>query len=300
MSAVSSTNSSINNALSTQTSSSELDREAFMTLLVTQFQYQDPLNPMEDKEFIAQLAQFSSLEQMMNMNESMQGLTDATKSQEMINATSFIGKNIDVSGTTISKSIDAEGNATVGVLNYALGQSALSGTIRVTNSEGIEVYSETLSARSAGNHTYTWNGKMSNGVDAPAGSYTLNPVFYDDTGKVVSFAATVDGLVTGVATDAGVTYLTLADGRVAPLTQVSRVSQVTTANTVSEDKDEENGSSTSSTTTTATNTTTGATTNSTNTTNTTNNTAGTETGETATTNQTNTQTGTGTTTGTNP
>jgi hypothetical protein len=47
---------------------SELDKEAFLKLLITQLQYQDPLNPMDDKDFVAQMAQFSALEQMQNMN----------------------------------------------------------------------------------------------------------------------------------------------------------------------------------------------------------------------------------------
>jgi len=53
----------------TKQASSELDKNAFLTLLITQMKYQDPLNPTEDKEFLAQMAQFTSLEQMQNMNK---------------------------------------------------------------------------------------------------------------------------------------------------------------------------------------------------------------------------------------
>lgn len=52
--------------------SSNLDKDAFIRLLVTQLQNQDPLSPMEDKEFIAQIAQFSSLEQMQNLNKTFE------------------------------------------------------------------------------------------------------------------------------------------------------------------------------------------------------------------------------------
>jgi len=63
---------------------STLDKDAFLQLLVTQLKYQDPLNPLDDKEFLAQMAQFTALEQMQNMNQT------TTKSQ----AYSMIGKNI--------------------------------------------------------------------------------------------------------------------------------------------------------------------------------------------------------------
>ena len=73
-----------NNTTSATQSSTELGKDDFLKLLVTQLQYQDPLSPMEDKEFIAQMAQFTSLEQMKNMNTSVQ----------ITQATSYLGKQL--------------------------------------------------------------------------------------------------------------------------------------------------------------------------------------------------------------
>jgi flagellar basal-body rod modification protein FlgD len=73
----------------------ELDRDAFFKLLITQLQNQDPLKPMEDKEFIAQMAQFSSLEQMNNMNKNFNKLMDV---QRINQNSSLIGKTVEKSG----------------------------------------------------------------------------------------------------------------------------------------------------------------------------------------------------------
>ena len=86
--AVTGVNYSSGTASSTSTSTTktnnELGKDDFLQLLVTQLQHQDPLAPMEDKEFIAQMAQFTSLEQMKNMNNAVQ----------ITQATSYIGKQV--------------------------------------------------------------------------------------------------------------------------------------------------------------------------------------------------------------
>jgi flagellar basal-body rod modification protein FlgD len=70
----------------------ELDKDAFFKLLITQLQNQDPLKPMEDKEFIAQMAQFSSLEQMNNMNQNLKQMIDV---QRVNQNSSLIGKTVE-------------------------------------------------------------------------------------------------------------------------------------------------------------------------------------------------------------
>jgi flagellar basal-body rod modification protein FlgD len=71
----------------------QMGKEEFLKLLVTQLAHQDPLNPMEDKEFVAQLAQFSSLEQLMAMNRSMEG---QQRNRDTESATTFLGRTVKV------------------------------------------------------------------------------------------------------------------------------------------------------------------------------------------------------------
>ena len=220
------TNNEFNQALSKQKGSA-LDKDAFLLLLVTQFKYQDPLNPMEDKDFIAQLSQFSSLEQLMNLNDSMQGLTAANKNQEMINATSYIGKKVDASGNSVSKVTDTEtGKVGISTFRYAIGETSAKAQVNVFDSDNNMINSYTLPAQTAGTYPFTWDGKSYFG-DAPDGVYRIVPVFYNAEGNTIPFDQVVDGRVTSVLTDNGITYLTLDDGRTISLANVRRVAEDT-------------------------------------------------------------------------
>ncbi|GAE24257.1 flagellar basal-body rod modification protein FlgD [Halalkalibacter wakoensis JCM 9140] len=72
-----------------------LGKDDFLKILITQLQNQDPANPMDDREFIAQMAQFSSLEQMTNMNQAVQKFVQLQSSQSLVQHSELIGKQIE-------------------------------------------------------------------------------------------------------------------------------------------------------------------------------------------------------------
>ena len=140
-----------NNTQSTQSVSSsqalsdatkDLDKDAFLKLLIAELSNQDPLNPMEDREFISQMATFSSLEQMQNMNKTLESMADANK----FSAVSYIGKAVSfVQGegeeaqqvAAIVNSIwfdDSKGT----ILNTTLGEVPLSAVDAVSDLSVIE------------------------------------------------------------------------------------------------------------------------------------------------------------------
>jgi len=84
----------------------EMGKDDFMKILITQLSHQDPTKPMEDKEFIAQMAQFSSLEQMTNMNKQFTAMAEKLNSSQAVNV---LGKNVELlsGGTTIKGAVDA-------------------------------------------------------------------------------------------------------------------------------------------------------------------------------------------------
>lgn len=78
----------------TASDNSTLGKDAFLQILITQLQNQDPTNPMDDREFISQMAQFSSLEQMQNMTKAMEALLDSQKQTQLMAYTAFVGKEV--------------------------------------------------------------------------------------------------------------------------------------------------------------------------------------------------------------
>ena len=82
----------------------DLGKDEFLKLLITELQHQDPTNPMQDREFISQMAQFSSLEQMLNFNKSMGKLIENISFQSSYN---LLGMNVEIDS---SKNLDSSGN----------------------------------------------------------------------------------------------------------------------------------------------------------------------------------------------
>ncbi len=239
------TNNEFNKAVS-EKKGGDLDKEAFLLLLVTQFKYQDPLNPMEDKEYIAQLSQFSSLEQLMNLNTSMGSLTAATQNQQMINATSYIGKDVAAYGTSISK----EGEK-VSTYRWAIGDTMASGSIEIYDQNNNIVSSYTLGTRSAGSYDFTWDGTDYTGAAAPDGVYNIYLSCKDAKGNVMTTDSLIDGTVQGVVTEDGTTYLRLSDGRVVDLANVRQVATPTSSSSDSSSSDSSSSSSTDNGTSTS-------------------------------------------------
>ncbi|MGE7693499.1 flagellar hook assembly protein FlgD [Lysinibacillus sp. NPDC094177] len=94
-----------------QTGNSDLGKDAFLKLLITQLQHQDPTNPMDDREFISQMAQFSSLEQMQNMTKAMESLLASQQQTQLMSYSTFVGKEVQWHEVTDKK--DEEGKPVI-------------------------------------------------------------------------------------------------------------------------------------------------------------------------------------------
>lgn len=170
-----------------------LGKDDFLQLLVAQLKAQDPLNPMENTEFTAQLAQFSSLEQLTNINETMGNLQVSQTSLNNSQAVDFIGKSIQASGNSIHLT-----NGVSDDIHFELGADANAVFINVYDSTGSFVKTVKSGALNTGQQTLNWDGTDSEGNRVPDGAYTFEVLAEGANDEMVSTTTFTTGKVTGV------------------------------------------------------------------------------------------------------
>lgn len=200
----------------TKTAEQELDKDAFMQLLISQLAYQDPLEPMENTEFISQLAQFSALEQQQNIAAGIQLLAlsqTASTNSQMVN---LIGKRVLTPGNQFT--LEAEKAVT---LRYDLEGDGTPAKIIIKNSDGDVVRTINITEFKEGTNQVSFDGKDDDGNSLAAGTYTYEIV--SATGDEIEGLTTyANFLVDAVAFD-GSTILLKALGITIDLGDISEV-----------------------------------------------------------------------------
>lgn len=196
----------------------EMGQTAFLTLFTTQLQNQNPLDPMENEAFVAQLAQFSQLEATTKMSDSLQTLVSSMTGDRMSSAASLIGKTVAVSdGKAIKNGEAVEGSV-------SLANDVDSITIKVYSSTGALVRTGQIGAQKKGDYPFSWDGNDADGNALPDGTYRIEA-------SVTRFGATSKAPVTtmanvrSVTTDAltGDMKVELDDGSLVSLSEVKRI-----------------------------------------------------------------------------
>lgn len=152
--------------------SSKLGKDAFLQLLVAQMKNQDPTNPMDGRKLVTQLAQFNSVEQLINLNDGMSDLmkNQSNMSKSLVNtmASTLAGKKVEAVSDKVQ--LQAGKKSTI---QFRLGNIADKVNISIIDSAGNIVKTGQLQNLSDGIHNWTWNGKTNNGNRAPEGVYEI-------------------------------------------------------------------------------------------------------------------------------
>ncbi|MBL6812432.1 MAG: flagellar biosynthesis protein FlgD [Luminiphilus sp.] len=157
-------------------SMTDMGADDFLTLMVAQLQHQDPTKPMDNTEFVAQLAQFSTSTGVQELNESFSGLSASLTSSQMLQATDLVGRQVSTESNVgfLEAATDQDGEA-VGVLDatVSLGGNR-GGMLYVQDMTGQLVYSAALPADATGDFQIRWGGTDASGNMMPPGSYRIS------------------------------------------------------------------------------------------------------------------------------
>lgn len=213
---VSSTSSSSKTAATTKTASNELDKNAFLKLLVTQLQNQDPTAPQDTNQMVQQMTGYSSLEQLQNMNTALGSIQTQNTGLFQAQSANLIGKKVRVSSTDFNLK-DGTASMTVNLASAA--------TVSVTIKDSAGKVMTTLDEGSlkAGDNTLSWDGRDAQGNKLADGSYTVEISAKDASGTAVTATPSSYVTVTGVVFSNG-TVLVQAGGKTYSLGDVSEVS----------------------------------------------------------------------------
>jgi len=195
----------------TEATQSAMGREDFLKLLMAQLEYQDPMSPLENHEFVAQLATFSSLEQQVVSNQRLEELKLAQMSMSNAQLSGFMGERITARGDGIT--VDERGAQPIGL---ELEGAAASVKITIEDASGRIVHTLDLTNLDAGTHDIPWPGTDPNGQPLAEGDYTVNIDATDGEGNPVSASTLVSGVVQGISFENGYPELLVGKRRVQP------------------------------------------------------------------------------------
>lgn len=183
----------------TTTSSSSttqaLGQDSFLKLLITQLKNQNPLNPQDNTAFVAQLAQFSSLQGIQNLNSTVTSLASGMQSSQALQASALVGRTVEVESTTAYRAADGTVRGTI-----TLPESTANMQLNIYDSNNQLVLQKDLGSQEAGDIPFAWDGTSSSGTVLPAGTYRFDVLAKDgktSTSLTTYLSANVNSVTMG-------------------------------------------------------------------------------------------------------
>jgi flagellar basal-body rod modification protein FlgD len=204
-------------AANASSASSELGEDAFLTLLTAQLQNQDPLNPVSNEDFVAQLAQFSSLEELMGISTGLEAVYLGITSMNNATMAGLVGAEVVAYGDSFTYSGEGEVD-----LHFDASSAASDVTLTVTNEDGDVVSTVDMGGVEQGEGSFTWDGTDDDGNQLPEGEYTFSFTGTDTEGNDVDVAELLMGTIDEMDYSSGVP-LPSVDGALISLGDIIRL-----------------------------------------------------------------------------
>jgi flagellar basal-body rod modification protein FlgD len=189
--------------------------QTFLTLLTTQLQNQNPLDPLDTNQFTQQLVQFAGVEQQLKTNDQLASLVSLQQTTQATQALDFVGKNAVVDGSTATM--------TNAAATWQLSVPAASTlTVNIANSTGQNVFSGSYGVNAGDNQVFSWNGLGNDGTQWPDGKYTLTATAADASGNPVMVSTQIQGQVNSVDLTQSPPLLSIG-GQTYTISQIKRI-----------------------------------------------------------------------------
>jgi flagellar basal-body rod modification protein FlgD len=185
-----------------------LNQADFIKLFVTQLRFQDPMNPLDNNQMAAQMAQFSSVEALENMNQSLKTMAAYQTSTSNVLLAGLIGKKVEAAGHQLSV-----GQGAVSEGSYQLARNGRV-SVQIYDPSGRLVRTIDEGIKDPSKQRFVWDGKNQQGAALPDGAYSFQVSAVDEKGQAVPVAMTTVGTVTGISFENGTTYLKLGSGKI--------------------------------------------------------------------------------------
>jgi len=212
-------NTATSAAMPAKKQSDGLGQADFLKLMTEQLKHQDPLKPMDNKEFLGQMAQFSTVQGIHGMQESMKYLAESIMGDQVLRGANLVGHDVLVPSEKIA--LDGSSNQVTGIV-----AATASGVVNfdIKDNTGKVVKSISVPAETAGEVSFTWDGKDTDGKRLPTGKYSITATQANTNGTKSSLSTYINASVESVSIGSDGLYLNLKGLGVAPIDHVLRVS----------------------------------------------------------------------------
>lgn len=181
-----------------------MNKDDFLTLFVTQLKNQDPLNPMDGTEFLAQLAQLTQVEQAYNTNTNLENILSALNNSSSLSASSLVGKSISAAGSQVALTAGESAQ-----ISYSVPSAAEQITVTITDSNGATVRTLNQGQTTAGTSSVTWDGRDASGTQLASGTYNVSVAGISASGNTFTCQPLVTGRVDGISYEGTAVTMTI-------------------------------------------------------------------------------------------
>jgi len=196
-----------------------LAQDDFLTLMTTQLKHQDPMKPMENGDFLGQMAQFSTVSGIGDLKESFDNMATSFGSTQALSAAGLIGKSVlmEASKATLSD----ESTEISGAIDIP--QSTSKATVSVYDSSGTIIKQIDLEKQSKGQQVFSWDGKDDDGEKAPDGNYEFRAEYLMEDGKTQAATTLINSKIDSVGFKEGNITVNTVDGQKHDFSSINQV-----------------------------------------------------------------------------